>query len=132
MSRRGSNTILEKMAALEAEKASHREAQLLKHKEFLAVIGAIEKESARAANCVKDTQKVLLEDSQDRTSMKLENLKARRQLTIESLTSSLTVAERLCSTYRTLELNSNASNLDQFCNECGCVHIKDVVTDTPP
>ena len=42
-----------------------------------------------------------------------------------------TMLERLSETYRTLELNSNAHTLDEWCVECECIHTADVLKDDP-
>lgn len=39
------------------------------------------------------------------------------------------LARRMSDTYRTLELNSNAKELDLWCENCGCIHDSDVVAE---
>ena len=56
-------------------------------------------------------------------------MKEERRRSIENITSSLEMAERLCNTFRTLELNAAAAELEQFCADCGCIHTLDVLKE---
>ena len=81
--------------------------------------------SAQAKHC----QKASLADAGEHDDRKVRMIKEERRRPIENITSSLEMAERLCATFRTLELNSAAADLDQFCVDCGCVHTIDVLKD---
>lgn len=37
---------------------------------------------------------------------------------------------RLSDTFRTLELNSNAHELDEWCHNCGCIHESEVIKES--
>ena len=69
-------------------------------------------------------------DTERRTLKRVEQIQTyRRRYDIEPTTSSEETAYRICETFRTLELNSTANELDQFCENCGCVHTIDVVNE---
>ena len=122
-----SNAVLERLAAQEAEVLAHRSVQDAKDKEFAEFLKSIELESAKAAHSIENAKKSLKEDSS--TERKVQSIKAERQRSIENMTSSLEMATRICRTFRTLELNSNARELEQFCVDCGCIHTSDVLND---
>ena len=48
---------------------------------------------------------------------------------VERETSRLETQERLAEVWYTLELNSNAHELEEWCDMCGCLHTIFVVSD---
>ena len=48
---------------------------------------------------------------------------------LEAMSDSEFKLERLAETFRTLELNSNAHTLDEWCVICECIHTSDVVRE---
>jgi len=120
--------ILERMAAQEAEALEHKLRQDAKDREFAEFLRSIEGESTKAAAVVAEA-KAALADAGEHDERKVRLMKEERQRSIENITNSLEMAERLCTTFRTLELNSSAVELEQFCVDCGCVHTIDVLKD---
>ena len=79
---------------------------------------------------VENTKQNLKEDTEKRTQQRVEEIQNfRRKFDIEATTSSEETAYRICESFRNLELNSTAHELDQFCVSCGCVHTIDVVNE---
>ena len=79
---------------------------------------------------VEDTKQTLKKESEKRTLKRVEEIQNhRRKYDIEATMSHEETAYRVCEAFRTLELNSTANELDQFCSDCGCVHTIDVVND---
>ena len=79
---------------------------------------------------VENTKQNLQQDTEKRTLKRVEEIQNfRRKFDIEATTSGEETAYRICETFRTLELNSTANELDQFCVNCGCVHTIDVVNE---
>ena len=86
--------------------------------------------SAKTLHSVEDTKQNLKEDAEQRTLKRVEAIQSyRRKFEIEPTLSGEETAYRICETFRILELNSTANELDQFCVNCGCVHTIDVVNE---
>ena len=119
------NSILDKMAQVEKEKEEHRRIQAEKDRQFRDTLEAIERENSHK---LADAKKSFAMHSA--LNKKIEKKrKEERQRQVERETASDSFKERLASTYHSLELNSTASNLDAWCQECGCIHTSDVVGD---
>lgn len=76
----------------------------------------------------QETKEALTSNSKEESDRKVAQIKAQTQKAME-LTSkeSQHLLQRLSDTFRTLELNSNAHELDQWCNHCQCIHTADVL-----
>jgi len=86
--------------------------------------------SKKVLYSVENTKQNLKQDTEKRTLKRVEEIQNfRRKFDIEATTGSDETAYRMCETFRTLELNSSANELDQFCVNCGCVHTIDVVNE---
>jgi len=120
--------ILERMAAQEAEAMEHKLRQDAKDREFAELLRSIEGESTKAAAVVAEA-KAALADAGEHDDRKVRLMKEERQRSLENISNNLEIAERMCNTYRTLELNSSAVELEEFCVDCGCVHTVDVLKD---
>ena len=119
--------VLERMEAQKAELLAHRAAQDAKDEEFSKLLKAMEMESAKATHAIEDVKKSLVDESSAKTEHKIKVMKAERRRSIENTTSSLEMATRICRTFRNLELNAAARELEQFCVDCGCIHTIDVL-----
>ena len=124
------NSLLDKMAQLEAEKEEQRRLEAEKDRPPLDRL----REALDATPEVSYSHK--LAETKKSFAMhsalnkKIEKKrKEERQRQVERETASDSFKERLASTYHSLELNSTASNLDAWCHECGCIHTSDVVGD---
>ncbi len=125
----GKNSIMEKMAAVLAEQEAHRRRQEEKDRQLEAALKAIEDASAKESYGIEETRQTLVNEFKDSSlSRRTERrIRGERRREIERETGNPELEERLVRTYHTLELNSTAHELDQWCNECNCIHIADVV-----
>lgn len=144
---------VKKAAAVAAEIANHKARQELKDKEFAELLQSIERQSAQRNHSIKvftfsskkmsalsgnldlefefqDTKSALASHPLTASAKKISELKREREKSMQlDSKESAELLGRLAATYRTLELNSTAHELDAWCEECGCVHVKDVVVE---
>jgi len=122
-----SKVLLERMASIEAERQEHMKRQEEKDRLFKEAMASIETQSAKDTHSIKNTTKTLKRNIKFSGKREVESLKKERQREVERDTASNEFKERLASTFAGLEVNSRAHELDEWCNECGCIHESDVV-----
>lgn len=78
----------------------------------------------------QETKIALNENHASAADRRISELKKERQKSMQlDSRESNELLSRLSQTFRTLELNSNAHELDAWCDECCCIHTSDVLKD---
>ena len=125
----GKSRLLERMASIEAEKLEHQRRQEEKDRQFKEALAAIETQSAKDTHSVLHTKREYNKNVKTSGRREQKRLRDERLREVERETASNELKERLASTFAELELNSNARELDAWCNECGCIHESEVVNE---
>ena len=121
-------SILMKMAAIEAERDQHLKIQAEKDRMFMEALESIAKKSAHDRHGLDETKKSLYECYEIKKKNE-QRTREERLRQVERETQSEALQERLSQTWYNLELNSNAAELEEWCDKCGCLHTSFVVND---
>lgn len=117
-----------KLEEADAEREEHRRIQAEKDRLFKEALEAIAKKSANDLHGLDETKKSLYECHEIKQKEQRKTREERlRQVGRD--TSRQETQERLAQAWYNLELNSNAHELEEWCDMCGCLHTIFVVSD---
>eukprot|EP00092_Neocalanus_flemingeri_P064171 GFUD01077792.1.p1 GENE.GFUD01077792.1~~GFUD01077792.1.p1 ORF type:complete len:144 (+),score=68.20 GFUD01077792.1:49-480(+) len=108
------------------EKKNNNPEREAKDKEFYEMMKDIDMQSAKRMHSIK-SKKRELRGAQRQTKKKVEKLKEERS---HEYSTSEDTRQLINRTFAELELSGKAHTFDEWCNECGCIHLEEVLKDS--